>query len=399
MPGNVIFIRFAVLNTISILYVWMSVVAFMALASKGLSATYGAGAVLLLRSLSSVGGSFFSGAFIDRYNKKHVLLFSCLVLIILSGLAYFNGAGKPMIILLPCMAAAEAFLFPAIHSIIPGLIKDQNGLMKANSAMVTTDMAAMVAGPVAASMIMTKFPAEAVLAVVVALLGIATAILLLGLWKHLPQSPAAANSQKNLWSEAVSGIRRLGHDPFLKKWLLTGMAAYLGTGILGAVELPFSISRLGMTGEQYGWILAISGLGSVIATLFISRSKGTPASAFMIGVVVLAAAYIGYSLQTGLIFAAPFILLAGAGECSYRCSLRTLLQQNSKPEELGRISAYNYLADKTALLAGILSGSAIMSVSSPETAIRVYGCLLLAGTLVAAADRLRGKELGYERQN
>jgi hypothetical protein len=48
---------------------------------------------------------------------------------------------------------------------------------------------------------------------------------------------------------------KLGED--IMRWFVLGCLAYLGTGILGAVEQPFCVQNLGMRPGSYGVILAV----------------------------------------------------------------------------------------------------------------------------------------------
>ena len=113
----------------------MIALSFWVLKTTGSSAKMGA--VLAASLIPSLVIGFFSGAFIDRYNRKNIIigtdLLRGLILALFAVLFYFELINFYMILAMQMLLSVNAAFFdPAIPSVIPQIV-DEKDLAAANS--------------------------------------------------------------------------------------------------------------------------------------------------------------------------------------------------------------------------------------------------------------------------
>jgi len=246
-------------------------------------------AVLLLTFLvPAVLFSTLGGVLVERSNAKAIMLATNVVRAI--GIVAFifvapdtDSANVPLVYLINFgIATATAVFAPAELTAIPRIV-DRRHLMAANSIFVLTINATFAIGfGFLGPLILNVLGPIAVYFIVAIMFGVAAlAILPLPAVRPdhavAPGRAAAGRAVQELVDQLAEGVAFVRRHRAIA-WSL----AYLGissslVGVLGAIGPGFAVDILGLSSENFFFIMGPAGLGAVVGILFLnSYGKGIP---------------------------------------------------------------------------------------------------------------------------
>ncbi len=246
-------------------------------------------AVLLLTFLvPAVLFSTLGGVLVERSNAKVIMLATNVVRAV--GIIAFifvapntSSANVPLIYLINFgIATATAFFAPAELTAIPRIV-DRRHLMAANSIFVLTINATFAIGfGFLGPLLLIGVGPIAVYFIVAFMFGLsALAILPLPAVRPEAVASAAGNAAGRAVHELVDQLRE-GLDFVRRHRSIAWSLAYLGIsssliGVLGAIGPGFAVDILGLSSENFFFIMGPAGLGAVVGILFLnSYGKGIP---------------------------------------------------------------------------------------------------------------------------
>jgi len=331
------------------------------------------GLVILSAVLPAFLGSLISGAVVDRFGRKRVLLASHMARAVVS-LAFWAGT----LLLSPSLAMVTVYLAnvamalftqfatPAELAMLPDLVGSPH-LVSANALFQMSMLAAEGLGIIVLSPVLIKVfgpPSVGLVGAILCLLGVT-------LVSTLPQDrlPASqASSGKSIWRELAAdfqtGWQVISRDRLLR---LVAIQATLAAAVLLVLLslLPGLLSRhLGLSIADAPILILPGGLGFVLGSIAISRwgnRMGRPGT--------IAAGLVGLGVSIGLLSLAssqpgrlwlilPVILGMGVMLALVIISARVILQEHPPAEVRGRvIAAQLAMANAVAVLPILLGGS------------------------------------------
>lgn len=248
-----------------------------------------ANAVLILTFLvPAVLFSTLGGVLVERGDARLIMLGTNVVRAVGVILFIFiaptiSTANVPLVYLVNFgIATATAIFAPAELTSIPRIVERRH-LMAANSIFILTINATFAIGfGVLGPLILNVFGATAVYLIVAVMFGLA-ALAILPLPKVKPDhvaadvGDAAGRAVRELFDQLAEGIRFVRAHRVIA-WSLTylGIAASL-IGVLGAIGPGFARDILGLSSQDFFFIMGPAGLGAVIGILFLnSYGKAIP---------------------------------------------------------------------------------------------------------------------------
>ena len=331
------------------------------------------GLVILSAVLPAFLGSLISGAVVDRFGRKRVLLASHMARAVVS-LAFWAGT----LLLSPSLAMVTVYLAnvamalftqfatPAELAMLPDLVGSPH-LVSANALFQMSMLAAEGLGIIVLSPVLIKVfgpPSVGLVGAILCLLGVT-------LVSTLPRDrlPASqASSGKSIWRELAAdfqtGWQVISRDRLLR---LVAIQATLAAAVLLVLLslLPGLLSRhLGLSIADAPILILPGGLGFVLGSIAISRwgnRMGRPGT--------IAAGLVGLGVSIGLLSLAssqpgrlwlilPVILGMGVMLALVIISARVILQEHPPAEVRGRvIAAQLAMANAVAVLPILLGGS------------------------------------------
>ena len=246
-------------------------------------------AILLLTFLvPAVLFSTLGGVLVERSNARVIMLATNIVRAVGTiGFIFVapstTDANVPLIYVINFgIATATAIFAPAELTAIPRIV-DRRNLMAANSIFVLTINATFAIGfGFLGPLVLNVFGSIAVYAVVAFMFG-AAALAIIPLPAIRPDhvvasaGNAAGRAMQELFSqmgEGVTFVRR--HHKIAWSLAYLGISSSL-IGVLGAIGPGFATDVLGLTSENFFFIMGPAGLGAILGILFLnSYGKGIP---------------------------------------------------------------------------------------------------------------------------
>ena len=333
------------------------------------------GLVILSAILPAFLASLVSGAVVDRWGRRRILIASHLARALVA-LVFWAGTRQTS----PALALTTVyvvnvtgvtfsqFALPAELAMLPDLV-GQTRLLSANSLLQLSMLAAEGLGIIVLSPLTIKLfgvPAMGLVSTGLCLLG---AALVVAMPKKLDQTPAGqqegrASGWKALAADLQAGWLTIARDRLLS--LVALQATLAATLLLVLLSLfPGLMSRyLGLDVESLPLLILPGGLGFVLGTFLMGRwerhlsrpawiAAGLTGLGAAVGLLSLSA-----SQEGGLWLILPLIFGIGIALALVIVSARVVLQERPPAEMRGRvIAAQLALANAAAVLPLLLGGS------------------------------------------
>lgn len=358
------------------------------------------GLVLMVTAIPTLFVGLFAGVFVDRFNRKYILLASdilrgILVLIIPFGFQILgNDKGMILMYVLLFMAATvRTFFDPAWESVLPEIASEEE-LTSANSFLS-----------------ISSFGSTAV--------GFALAGLLAGIDIHLPffidsgtfvlsfllvlavKIPAHAAEQEPTTIGVIvdnlkSGTSYLLRTPILRWLFIINLPIMMAFGLWNVLLLPMAIKELHATEFEYGLQEGVTSIGFVMGSFLMARFGDRLAEGtwMVAGTVLMGVFGILYGLATSIPIAIVIVMITGFVNSPMSIARRGLLQKNIPRAMRGRVfSAFSVSRDVVFLIG--MAGAALADLYPIRNLIIVSSLLLVgAGLLTQLAPGIgrTGKE-------
>jgi len=277
-PG---FVRFWLASTVSDFGTFITTLAlqvFIVVTLHGTAADVGW--VSAARWLPYVVVGLLAGMFLDRWNRRTVLISTDLVrALILGGVAVIGAAGSLSITVLALLIGAFGLLSlfndAASQSFVPHLVP-RPLLTPANARLEQSAAVAQTTGPALAGALITAFGAP--LAIVVdAVTHVLAGVVMTSVHPKPGDEEPAAVTRASWRTQVGEGLRWVYRHPQLGPLALTDHSWFLFNGMLGAVFVIYALDELGFSAFVLGITLACAGLGGVLgssASTSLGRQSG-----------------------------------------------------------------------------------------------------------------------------
>ena len=351
------------------------------------------GLTLLVTAVPRLGVGLLAGDFVDRHDRKRILIVTCLIQAVIVGLiAVVIGidalAIPGLYALLLLNAGIKQFFDPAHDSLIPEIASDEE-LTAANSflsiaAFGSTAIGFAGAGILASIDLRVAFIFDAISFVVCAVL-----ISLMG--KYPMPTPDDEASVGVIVANLKAGLGALFGTQVLRSLFLVGALMFFSFGLWNVLLLPMSLRELHATEFEYGLQEGLTSVGFVIGSLFMARFSGRlPESVWVfVGLVGMGIAGIAYASATSIPLAILLVMISGFFNSPTSVARSVLLQRNTPRDLRGRVfSAYYVMRDVIFLLG--MAGAGLADIVNVRILI-AFASLLLFG---AAAYALFAPGLG-----
>ncbi|WP_051287418.1 MFS transporter [Paenibacillus taiwanensis] len=337
--------------------------------------------------------SLFAGVWIDRYNRKKLIMLadgviagSTLMLTVL-----FCAGFKDIVLLYPLLlirAAGTGIQTPAVNALIPQIVP-QDKLMKVNGINGSISSLMMFLSPAAGGVMLSIAPLETVfiIDVITAIVGI---IIMLTI--KVPTITRPGSELRSNWYEMKQGFMYMKEHTFIKRLL---MFLFLVLILISpsAFLTPLMVSR--SFGAEV-WRLTISEMtfsaGALLGGVLIASWGGFRNR---MHTILLACTLYGL-LMIGLGIAPVFIMylaanfLIGITMPCFNSPITVLLQERVEPHMHGRVFSLMHMSNSCALPLGIMLFGPLGDVIHIEDILIGCGCLvMLCAILAYRHSRLR----------
>ncbi len=367
----------------------MLAVAFLVLKTSGSTAQMGL--VLFCSVFPGMLLGFVSGAFLDRYSRKMIIVSADIVrggiVAVIGILFYVDNLSFPVLLAAQALiSACTAFFDPAIPAIIPQIV-DREELPRSNSQAQFVSGISTIIGPVLGGLTVAWVGYLPVF-----IINAATYLFSAGFesFIRIPRIERAATGASRIVADILDGCRYVYRRNSLIIILVMVGVIHFFVGSIEAV-IPVLASDLDGNGAQnIGYIQTCFGLGTVLAALYISvRNINGPearylfGSVFLIGLCLLLIAGT-YSAGFRIVFFFLALFLAiGALLIVAGTSFRSLIQKEVEDRMMGRVFGFVSSVGNISIPLAMLISGHLMEFVDHSIILAVSGFLLLPTSMVA----------------
>ena len=325
------------------------------------------GLILMASAVPSLVFGLVAGVFVDRFDRKKILIWSDLIRAGLVASIPIGVAtvGIPWLYLIVLVNAGVAQFFdPAHESIIPE-VADEEELAAADAFLSISSFGSTAIGFAAAGLLATTASLDLAFYLdALTFVGSAAFVLFVRVGRL---EVSGDTSVRAVVDNLRDGIRTLNDTPILRATFLVGMPVFFSFGLWNVLLLPFAIRALDATEFEYGLQEGITSVGFVVGSLLMARfadrlREGAWIVASVIGMGVVGILYgvapvVFGGLGHGGLIAVAIALVALSGLLNAPSSIaRRLLMQRNTPRELrGRIFSAFFVARDVVFLLGMVA--------------------------------------------
>jgi MFS transporter, DHA3 family, macrolide efflux protein len=358
-----------------------------------LAGSKGALAMLVISfSLPTLIFGIIGGVFIDRLNRKVVMIASDLIRAALVPCAIFVQAADAIwlyYLLAFLIATVGVFFIPARNASLPNLVPNEQ-LLAANGLVQFTQVAALVGGAALAGYVISLAGTNFAF-IFDSFTFVASAFFILLIRLPQPNPRASKASRDVLWQQTLEGLGYIRAHRNLKHILIMAGVGTLGVtaitvlgvayldevlGPLYRLELPEPVKEIALSvassssenswndthrrlSVQLGVMISVLGLGMVGGTLLIGGfgARARDSQIVSSALTIMGGAILAFALAPnfGLVLAATAII--GLTVVIARSSLATLTQRLVPDEKRGRVeSVVNLIIGVGTVMSTALSG-------------------------------------------
>jgi DHA3 family macrolide efflux protein-like MFS transporter len=352
------------------------------------------GAVLAASLIPSLVIGFFSGAFIDRYNRKNIIigtdLLRGLVLALFAVLFYFELINFYMILAMQMLLSVNAAFFdPAIPSVIPQIV-DEKDLAAANSKHQFVNGFSTIAGAFIGGIFISMFGYLWVFVVN------AISFLLSAFFEcfikipPLQKDTTEKRGETGILSDLKQGYQYILSDKALLILLFMVMVIHFFVGSI-EIFMPVIANAISDDGARnLGFFQTAFGVGTIITAVILSiknisgKERFTLfGSVFLIGVLYIAASFFAgnEAVITGL-----YLIMIFLFGCCIICagiSFKTLLQKKVDNSFAGRVFAVVGSVGNASIPAAMMAYGFLLEIYDFQDLLMISGLVLIPLSIIS----------------
>jgi MFS family permease len=349
------------------------------------------GAMSLFHAVPMVTLSLFGGVIADRVQKKYVMMIGQTASAVVSmgvGLALFTGYIGPdnpgswwiLGISSVCQGVIMALMMPSRQAILPEIVEGEQ-LMNAISLNTMGMNTFRLFAPAVAGLMIANIGYESVYFTVAGMYLVSTVFI-----SFLPLTSKVTKTTTNVIASMKEGFQYLRSEKTILYILLFTLAVTILAMPFQQLLPVFTEDVLGVGPDGMGWLMSVSGIGSIVSSLVLASLPNKKRGLMMLcGNVILGLALAGFSFSSSYPLSMVLIAFVGLGQMVQMALGNTLIQYYIDQSYLGRVMSIMMmqfgLMSFSVFLAGTfteVTGSVQWSIGSLAITLVVLAFLALA---------------------
>lgn len=365
---------------------WLGVIGNLEFLQRHVPSDFLKSVILFLGIFASVLISPLAGKLIDRYKKKTILIYSGLgriISVFIMFLALYYDSIFLMIVFLICIQISAAFYLPALQSLIP-MIVEENQLLTANGVYMNLATIARVLGTALAGIMllsMSLFTLYMFSLIAYILIFLTTFLLNVNEEEQSEEETEESDDKRSSFKEVLPIIKDLPNVVVALALVLVPFS-FIGGFNLVVIE----ISEIQNDPTIKGILYTVEGIcfmaGAFIIKRFSTKQNFTQilfASAFIISIVHMTLFFADMRIPTIISFAI-FGLCVGA----FFPVSATLFQTEVPKKFHGRFFSFKSMVDRVIFQGALLASGLFLDIIGLQKMVFIFGItgLLLVGYLM-----------------
>ncbi|MFD2043453.1 MFS transporter [Ornithinibacillus salinisoli] len=343
------------------------------------------GSIWVTQMVPSLITQLWSGPYLDRWDRKKVMVVSewlRAIAFLIPTITFSIGELHVwhLYVTAIMIGIAEPLFRPSSMAFVAEILpKDR--LNKGNSLLEGSMQVMFLIGPPLGGVILQWLGAQAVLLLLVGVMGVAGLVLL-----YLPNKQVTLSETKETWwKQFKAGLKFYRINPVLLGVGLLLMMANFTNGAISPMFLPYVTEILGGGPIQYGLFTSFFSVGMILASLVMGMTKEPEnRRKVMLGSMMI----IGLCMASlGFVSSFPFAILfiAITGFCMIVFNINnTTMYQRTVPNELrGRVFAVRILLAQAGMPVGAFIGGVIAEAWSIPSLFNIMGGFVVIVTIIS----------------
>ena len=312
------------------------------------------GLMLMASAAPTILVGLFAGVFVDRYDRKRIMILADLSRAVLVFLIPFLLRQNIvwLYIIVAVSAAITQFFDPAHEAVLPEIASDEE-LAAANSLMAISSFGATAVGFAASGLIASRLSIEWAFY----FNALCYAFSALTIWMaRIPGLAAAVESGlAAVWRNLRAGARVLVDTPMLRSLFLVFAIVFVSFGLSNTLLLPFALKALGASEFEYGVQEAITSVGFVIGSLWMASvsDRLREGQWIALGLLGMALASIAYASMRAVAPAIFIIAISGLLNAPLSIARSLVIQRYTPREMRGRVNSAFFVCRDVLFLVGM----------------------------------------------
>ena len=356
------------------------------------------GLMLMATAAPSLLVGLFAGVFVDRYDRKKIMitadLLRAVLIALIPTLVPLSVIWLYVIVMLA--SAIGQFFDPAHESLLPEVASDEE-LAAANSLIAISQFGSTAVGFAAAGLIASAANINwAFYADAFSFLISAVCVYLIGARPiQAEEETSAAMVIKNL----RAGVRQLFSTPVLRSLFTVQVVVLISFGLSNTLLLPFALKALGATEFEYGLQEGLTSIGFVVGSLLMAKVFDRLQGGAWLAISFLGMGLIGivYSFLQSVPLAIGLITFSGFFNAPSSIGRRVIVQRNTPAEMRGRVSSVFFVARDVLFLIGMTAAGLADLIDVRLLYLFSALMLLLAGTALLFLPELGQSRAQWKR--
>ena len=340
------------------------------------------GLMLMATSAPSLLVGLFAGVFVDRYDRKKIMISAdvlrAILVALIPVLVPLSVVWLYVIVML--ISAIGQFFDPAHESILPEVASDEE-LAAANSLIAISSFGSTAVGFAAAGLIASA--ANINWAFYINAITFLFSALCIFLIRIKPIQADDDTSVVVVIQNLQAGMRQLFDTPILRSLFTAQVPFLIAAGLFNALLLPFAVRALNASEFEYGIQEGMTSIGFVIgsllmANLFDRMREGVWMAVSYIGMAIMG---IIYSTLFSIPLAILVITISGFLNAPSLIARRVIVQRNTPREMRGRVNSVFFVARDVLFLVG-MGAAGLADIIDVRVMYLISALILLAGGIL-----------------
>ena len=351
------------------------------------------GLMLMATAAPSLLVGLFAGVFVDRYDRKKIMISAdvlrATLIMLVPFLVPLNVIWLYVIVAL--ISAIAQFFDPAHESVLPEVASDEE-LAAANSLIAISSFGSTAVGFAAAGLIASA--ADINWAFYFNAFTYFFSAVCVYLIRIKPIQAEEGTSAAVVIQNLRAGVLQLFNTPVLRSLFSVQVVVLISFGLSNTLLLPFAVTALNATEFEYGLQEGLTSIGFVVGSLLMAKAFDRLQAGAWLAISFLGMGLIGviYSSLHSVPLAIALIAFSGFFNAPSSIGRRVIVQRNTPAEMRGRVSSAFFVARDVLFLIGM--GAAGLADFMDVRLLYLISALMLVG---AGAILLFLPELGQSR--
>jgi DHA3 family macrolide efflux protein-like MFS transporter len=337
------------------------------------------GLMLMATAAPSLLVGLLAGVFVDRWDRKRILVAADLIRAALVFAIPFLIAVDItwLYVMVLLSSVVSQFFDPAHASLLPEIATDEE-LAAANAFLAISSFGSTAVGFAASGLIASRFPIEYTFYLdSLTFLFSALAVMFVQV-KH--RSMDASEGRTSIVRNLRQGASYLFRNQMLRSLFMVSIPVLLGAGLWNTLLLPFSERALGASEFEFGLQEGLTSVGFVVGSLLMARlaDRWREGQWIVIGYLGVGVAGMLYSQSTSITMAVFVVTLGGLANAPSAIARRLMIQRTVPGEIQGRVYSTFFVSRDVLFLLG-------MGAAGLADALSIRPVVLGSAGLIAAA--------------